>query len=903
MKKKLNNLKNLKHLWRGNLISDSDLENILFNNENLLKEKNQLLNSLSKFKLEYLYNAFDKMIENINNNNNGFIKLQEYILSSGRFSNTLAQATIKEMLDFCNSDNLKLKIAREFNLNFFNFDPYEFQAVDIKASSNAGEDKIFECFRPLGIITHITPGNALSVGPLSVVEGLLTKNINILKASHLDSNFAQFFFEQLLAADESNTLKDFINIVDISSKETEKLKAIFSLSDGVVAWGGENSMEGVKSLMSATTPLILFGPKISIAYFTQKATQNEKNISDLCDDIILMEQEACSSPQIVYLQVEDDDRDDVIKKKLDAFADKLFSVMEKKGSVAKSIYPTSSEQGEITLVVELHRLESLKGHGAVLESTENDFRILLDYDYREELRASPLFRTIWLKAISLSRIISTFSSKRNYLQTAAVAALADEWPAIVTSLYDAGITRITPMGQMLASYSGEPHDGAYTLPRLVKKVSLKLTDSINALGDLHAKNLSAHLNNFYEKNGRATNGRATNGRATHGLLKRPLMSKEQFQAKSNLVEDKYRELYFRSGGSSGEPKFSFFTYDDYHKQMSAAADGLLALGLNPKKDLVMNLFYAGGLYGGFLSFFTILEKLKITQLPMAAYDDLQIVAQTIKKFKVNVIMGMPSYIISLFQNNEEFFKQNAGIVEKIYYGGEHFNQKLQNYFKENFKIKLIKSASYGSVDAGPLGYQCKFLEGGGQHLHSSLHNLEILKMDKDEPVDGDEIGRLVFTSKVRKGQNILRYEIGDLGRYILNQNNNQCLCGRTDIRFELLGRYGDIFKAGGPYLNYQSFLNILQDHLDFKGEMQILLETSDNGLDLIKVCINEFNNSLMLNKTSCEQIKKLILNYYQELGEIYSEGIVCLEICRMKSSEMIKTAGSGKLKNVIDLRE
>jgi hypothetical protein len=42
--------------------------------------------------------------------------------------------------------------------------------------------------------------------------------------------------------------------------------------------------------------------------------------------------------------------------------------------------------------------------------------------------------------------------------------------------------------------------------------------------------------------------------------------------------------------------------------MELAAEGLYAAGLEPKNDRVMNLFYAGSLYGGFTSFFTILEK-------------------------------------------------------------------------------------------------------------------------------------------------------------------------------------------------------------------------------------------------------------------------------------------------------
>lgn len=87
-----------------------------------------------------------------------------------------------------------------------------------------------------------------------------------------------------------------------------------------------------------------------------------------------------------------------------------------------------------------------------------------------------------------------------------------------------------------------------------------------------------------------------------------IMEKADFQLQQ--VKDDYSDLFFYSGGSSGEPKLSVFTYADYHRQMELAAEGLYAAGLNPSTDRCMNLFYAGSLYGGFVSFFTILEKLE-----------------------------------------------------------------------------------------------------------------------------------------------------------------------------------------------------------------------------------------------------------------------------------------------------
>src|SRR5690606_18896789 len=124
--------------------------------------------------------------------------------------------------------------------------------------------------------------------------------------------------------------------------------------------------------------------------------------------------------------------------------------------------------------------------------------------------------------------------------------------------------------------------------------------------------------------------------------------------------------------------------------------------------------------------------------------------------------------------------------------------------------------SYGSVDAGPVAYQCSHSEGGAHHLHSELHQLEILKLEEDAPASKGETGRLIYTTPSRLATTVDRYELGDIGRWI----EGLCPCGHRSPRFELEGRVGDIFRAAGNFFNYQKFEKILRDHLDYSGQMQ-----------------------------------------------------------------------------------
>jgi phenylacetate-coenzyme A ligase PaaK-like adenylate-forming protein len=301
------------------------------------------------------------------------------------------------------------------------------------------------------------------------------------------------------------------------------------------------------------------------------------------------------------------------------------------------------------------------------------------------------------------------------------------------------------------------------------------------------------------------------------------------------------------------------------------------------------------LYGGFTSFFTILEKMEAVQFPMGASTDFNLVADTIVKNKVTAILGMPSYLMQLFSNNSDTLKKYSGI-KKIFFGGEHFSEAQQNYLKKNFGVEIIRSASYGSVDAGPLGYQCEHCKGGIHHLNERLHDLEVVGLFEDTPVAKGEVGRFLFTSKVRHGQKISRYEIGDVGR-ILDEN---CACGRSGTRFELLGRHGDVFRIGTIFLSYQKFHKILLDKFNFSGSFQLhLYSGTENKKEKIILLLE---NTREVN-LSPSQMRSLLIENYPDLTEVVvKDHVLDFEVEFKMLMELEHNPKTGKLRSVIDHR-
>ena len=775
-----------------------------------------------------------------------FRKKMENILSLHGVPQHEITEGMEGIKEFLKPALLKKKLARELGTE----NPFALERADFT-------QEVFEGWAPLGVLVHVTPANAWTVGFLSVIEGLLAGNLNILKLSSTDSEFATECLKRLGELEPTGVLKTRLISAKISSKDKEQMKAMLSHADGVAAWGGEEAIRGLKELTPEGARFIDWGPKISFAYFTEAHTQTheiEALVREVCDG----DQQACSAPQCVYLETESDEV-------LMSFAKKLAAAFEKLSADIPGRTPDTAETSEITVVTRMQELKRAMNQGDVIKG--EGWRILIDP--KTSLRPSPLYRSLWLKKIKRSDIITTLRPLRRYLQTAGVAASAQDINDLNRLMTTAGVLRVTPMGSMMGSYEGEPHDGVYALTRYARRISLRGNSEFKSIG---------RLDELSPKG------------VTHFSGK--IMQKADFQAME--IDSELAPLTFRSGGSSGDPKFSRFTYADYHSQMKLAGFGLMAAGFEPTRDRAMNLFFGGGLYGGFISFFTILESLKATQFPMAALPDHVAVGESIITHKVDVLLGMPSYLVQLFSANDALFKKHR-LIKKIFYGGEHFQEAQKEHLIKTYGVELIKSAAYGSVDAGPIGYQCLHTSGSVHHMHTDSHSFEVVELERDVPVKTGEMGRLLVTTHMREGQHIERYDLGDLVKLL----PDGCACGRPGLKLELMGRHGDVVRIGASFFNYARLAKILADVAHYAGEMQMILKapaTPAAPEEIIFVMDEKL-------APSDEIIGQAIIENEPDFHEaVVIDRVLKWTVKRVSVEAMKRVQGSGKLIHVIDER-
>ena len=745
----------------------------------------------------------------------------------------------KDSLAVLSAEELFKKINRELG------------GLPFEISRLSSREEEFEAWMPVGVLGHVTSSNDAMLPFFSSVEGILTGNINLIKTASTASKIVMKMVEKLCEMDE--TLCPYFYVFPLSSKDTDLLKEMFSMCSTVAVWGSDKAVEGVRSTAPSGVDIVEWGSRISFAYITKNGCTADV-MRGLCEDVCVNDQQACSAPQVVYYET--DSRDELV-----AFAKELMHVMQEV-SDTYPLHPISSpEQAEITGQSRMCRLEEIMGDAVFLEG--NGCRLFVKFD--NELCASPLYRTLIVKAINRKDVVNVLRPFRAYLQSVGLACTGDELVELSRLMYAGGVTRITNPGLMMAGYTGEPHDGVYAMTRYLKRVSLintSIPKGVMSFGEMTVPGDSPFEDGT------------------------PLLNKENFPEENHCKDSGY--LLLKSGGSSGKAKYAPHSYADAQVTYEETARFIIAAGVDPKKDVCMNLFYAGGLYGGFISIYEALKLADVVQLPMTAEMDMEYVANEIVNNKVNVLVGMPTYLIRLFHDQKDKLQQYGG-VEKVLYGGEHFDPAQVAQLKEMFGIKIIGSLAYGCNEIGSMGYACEHCSGGVHHVTATKY-LEILKLDSDAPVAPGETGRLVWTPVDQENNGIKRYEIGDLGRWV----TEPCPCGRQAPRFELLGRFGDVFKFATNYVNYKKIKSIFAEKMAYNGWVQLVLDYSDRSR--MKICVEEDFG------WDENQALALLMENYGEINECITDKTGEVVICKQPKEAFKMSTFGGKVKNVVDLR-
>ena len=415
-------------------------------------------------------------------------------------------------------------------------------------------EQCYEAWRPVGVVVHITAGNSPIVAPMATVEGLLTGNINIVKCA---SNMGAFASAVLADMCDGNPLADYIYLLRVSSKDTERMRFILDRADCVSVWGGEEATRAVREMTPQGTRFVSWGHRISFAYLVPDSVTPD-SMRLLAASVCRNEQQSCSSPQCVL--VDTDDPEEVRN-----VARMLAEALDDVGPRFPRVMPDEAQAAEIASVTQVHRCDCFFSGGGTIGGPGDPYRILVCD--RTKFMPSPLFRTVWLSPLRRCDLVSTLRCMRGYLQTAGLACRQSDLAELLDILYSAGVDRITPLDSMCASFSGVPHDGGYALPRFMRRVSLRTDLPMHGV---------LSMSQMEEPEDIQVSG--------------PIQGKADYPP----VPDEGTRVLMKSGGTTGDPVYCSYTQRDFDNYIvRPAVKSLIAAGLDPEHDVLADLLKSG----------------------------------------------------------------------------------------------------------------------------------------------------------------------------------------------------------------------------------------------------------------------------------------------------------------------
>lgn len=324
----------------------------------------------------------------------------------------------------------------------------------------------------------------------------------------------------------------------------------------------------------------------------------------------------------------------------------------------------------------------------------------------------------------------------------------------------------------------------------------------------------------------------------------PIIDEDQFwkanSQKRNqiLTESTSHGVLLRTGGTSGSPKTSVFSFDEWQTFAKIMSTKLLEANLLRSNDIVANMFLCGALYGGFLfTHETIHEsQFLLLELPLGVGQGLNIkdTVSIIDEFKGNVLMGTPHRLISIVSYIKNNKIKSVGIT-RFLYGGDVLLESQYLFIKSVFPKAIISSSGYGSTDAGFLGYADSSCEINEYRTDNHFTIVEIVDEETGRLIVDENIkGRLIITNLTKVLMPVIRYPVGDLAMWCEPK-------GGQFRKLKIVGRQtkkDDLLTVGGVEYDYQDFYNLLKkskSHLKILG-FQIV---SGNKKITLKIACDE----------------------------------------------------------------
>lgn len=307
---------------------------------------------------------------------------------------------------------------------------------------------------PRGRVFHILVGNVPIAGMYSVVRSILTKNQTVVKLASRDIISTLFFMKALIESNENGP--EYRKLISSSlsafylEKESDDLVQMINSADMVCAWGKGESLRNIKKLIPHSVPFLEFGPKRSFSLlFIDDTCDVEKAAIRMAHDLSIYDQEACLSPQQLFIIGDSKEYLKKLQKWLDWQSE----------SLSRGIVNSDAESHIIRT-----GLEAKYRGWEVMEGRNKQWNIILCNPY--DIAEHPLGRTLFIHQIEKVEDMIPFIDD----ETQAISIYPyDDRAADIGELFCShGASKICETGMVAYPREGWTHDGMYPLHYFVR---------------------------------------------------------------------------------------------------------------------------------------------------------------------------------------------------------------------------------------------------------------------------------------------------------------------------------------------------------------------------------------------------------------------------------------------------
>ena len=295
-----------------------------------------------------------------------------------------------------------------------------------------------------GVIFHVTPSNVPVNFAFSLLMGLLSGNVNIVKIPSKSFEQVTIIIDainRLLLKNKHKSLAKRIILVNYDRKE-EATKYFSLVCDVRLIWGGDNTINAVrKNNIPPRSFDITFADRYSLCIINSdifiNETSPEKIALKFYNDTYLFDQNACTSPHLVVWT----GRKETVKEAQKIFWSNLYFIVNERyalqpASVIDKLVQLYSQSIKMKNIQQINQKDNLL------------FRVKVDdlYKHIDQFKSdSGYFSEIYIKNMDhLEKIIN-----RKYQTLSYYGFSKEKFLKMINKVMPLGIDRIVPIGRTM----------------------------------------------------------------------------------------------------------------------------------------------------------------------------------------------------------------------------------------------------------------------------------------------------------------------------------------------------------------------------------------------------------------------------------------------------------------------